>query len=158
MANLTLAALPEDYNLERLRSRIMDRVKFEDGCWLCSLFINHKGYSTVGVRRSVFRSHRVMWELDRGPIPDGLTIDHLCKNKSCVNPDHMEIVSVAENTARAQCSSFGRGYCKRGHDTSLPGSRTNKGQCIQCRRDAQRDPDYVARDKARRRARRAAAA
>lgn len=47
-------------------------------------------------------AHRVTYEVLVGPIPDGLTLDHLCRNKGCVNPDHLEPVTSSENTRRAQ--------------------------------------------------------
>lgn len=59
------------------------------------------GYGRVFVDGRARRAHRVMWELVNGPIPDDLTIDHLCRIRACINPDHMELVTVAENSRRA---------------------------------------------------------
>jgi hypothetical protein len=68
-----------------------------NGCW------NHRGpYTSKGYGRSgrFGPAHRYYWTMLRGPIPDGLTIDHLCLNKKCVNPDHLELVTASENTRR----------------------------------------------------------
>lgn len=71
-------------------------------------------------------AHRVAYELTVGPIPDGLTIDHLCRNRGCVNPRHMEIVTRAENARRGAVVRVirkggrpdlaARTHCKNGHE------------------------------------------
>jgi hypothetical protein len=54
----------------------------------------------VWIDRRLQRVHRVVWEWLIGPIPDGLTLDHLCRNRACCNPDHIELVTMAENKRR----------------------------------------------------------
>ena len=71
------------------------------GCWLWLGALNDRGYGRVKQVSRFRRAHIVSWELQRGPVPDGLCIDHLCRVKSCVNPDHMEPVTKRENTLRA---------------------------------------------------------
>lgn len=72
------------------------------GCWEWGLHRDRHGYGAVsGGRRRTLRAHRVSYELHVGPIPEGMTIDHLCMNKGCVNPDHLEPVLLAENIKRA---------------------------------------------------------
>jgi hypothetical protein len=66
----------------------------------------------------VFAAHRIIYTLLVGDIPDGLTIDHLCRNVGCVNPDHMEVVSVAVNNARSYnvpANNKRKTHCKHGH-------------------------------------------
>jgi hypothetical protein len=69
-------------------------------CWLWRAALT-KGYGKFRGQRA----HRWSWERARGPIPEGMTIDHLCRNRRCVNPDHMELVSAEENARRAKGGS-----------------------------------------------------
>lgn len=82
-----------------------------EGCWLFTGAKQSRGYGSVGIgNRRTALAHRVAYEACVGPIPDGMTIDHLCLNKTCLNPEHMEVVSRAENTSRAHRGT-GRCYC-----------------------------------------------
>ncbi len=68
----------------------------EDGCWEWLHAIQVRGYGVLRGRLA----HRVIYEAVRGPIPEGLQIDHLCENKRCVNPWHLEAVTLQENLRR----------------------------------------------------------
>lgn len=95
---------------------IWERVHITDGCWNWVGYAQ-RGYGVFEKRiagiRYRGRAHRVVYELLVGPIPEGLTIDHLCRNTLCVNPDHLEPVTGAENVRRA--NAF-RTHCIRGHE------------------------------------------
>jgi hypothetical protein len=85
-----------------------------DGCFIWRGAVQSRGYGSVGVGGGrTALAHRVAWELQRGPIPDGLTIDHLCHNRRCLNVDHMDLVSAPTNSARGAGSS--PLYCRAGH-------------------------------------------
>lgn len=79
------------FDIERFLSKIYQL----DDCWLLKSKSTQR-YSTY----KGHRAHRVSWELFRGRIPSNLTLDHLCLNKRCVNPGHLEPVSSSENSKR----------------------------------------------------------
>jgi len=101
----------------------MNKFTIGDGCWLWTASLNDSGYGQVnpGGRGNPLRAHRVLYEALVGPIPKGMTIDHLCRNRSCVRPDHMEIVTRAENVRRGvggqmtHLRALAKTHCKRGH-------------------------------------------
>lgn len=69
------------------------------GCWNWTAALAN-GYGAFGVDGITNRAHRVAWKLLRGDIPSSVVLDHLCENKSCVNPDHLDPTSNAENIRR----------------------------------------------------------
>jgi hypothetical protein len=70
------------------------------GCWLWAGCKNDRGYPQVGVRGRMVYAHRHYYTVHVGPIPSGLQLDHLCRKRSCVNPDHLEAVTQVENIRR----------------------------------------------------------
>ena len=97
------------------RERFMSHVRIaDDGCWQWTGWCDSRGYAktTAVGRKGKDWAHRVAYQLFVGPIPDGLTIDHLCRNTSCVNPDHLEPVTRRENIRRAKPE---RTVCRHGH-------------------------------------------
>lgn len=84
------------------------------GCWLWTAAINATGYGIMAVPgRSTQLAHRIAWELFRSPIPDGLVIDHLCRVRCCVNPDHFRLVPPAINSVENSLSVSARNAAKQ---------------------------------------------
>lgn len=91
-----------------------------DGCWEWQRIRNVWGYGRFNVGGTESLAHRFSYELHIGPIPDGLVLDHLCRNPCCVNPSHLEPVTTAENlrrgdVARSAFSKPLRAHCPQGH-------------------------------------------
>ena len=102
--------------------RLFSYVLIDDGCWAWLGHHHRKdGYAQFSLnahenngRKDEIRVHRYLYELLNGPIQEGLEPDHLCRNRGCINPGHLEPVSHLENMHRR--SAYG--ICKAGHDLS----------------------------------------
>jgi hypothetical protein len=115
----------------------------QGGCWEWLAYRDRKGYGVFGRQRA----HRVAYELLVGPIPDGLQIDHLCRNPSCVNPDHLEPVTLVENTRRgiawqvAGAKNAAKTHCPTGHpydDANTLILSRGRRDCRTCQRSGAR--------------------
>jgi len=107
------------------------------GCWLWTGYVDGRGYGAIGTERKLVRAHRASYEVFVGPIPSGLTIDHLCRVRCCVNPAHLEPVPFKTNVLRGE--SFAAVYarsdlCKNGHPFSGDNLRETAGRrfCRAC--------------------------
>lgn len=134
--------------------RFWEKVEKGDGCWLWTGARSRRnGYgffrvSTHAPDGSRF-AHRVAYELTVGPIPDGLQIDHLCRNTGCVRPDHLEAVEPRTNTLRGTAPAAinaAKQTCLRGHPFSDIDSR-GQWYCRACHNESNRE--YRLRGKAR---------
>lgn len=87
-------------------------------CWEWTGARSDGGYGRYNTSDGTEAAHRVIWEHLVGPIDDGLTLDHLCRNRGCVNPDHLEPVTMRENTLRGygiSARNARKTHCKHGH-------------------------------------------
>lgn len=112
------------------------------GCWRwMGSFMHDSGYAQLHVklrdgRWSVTVAHRVAYEIYRGPIPDGLVLDHLCRNRWCVNPQHLEAVSDRTNILRGTGFSARHArktHCPQGHEYDLLNTYVDKRGLRHCR-------------------------
>jgi hypothetical protein len=99
-----------------LRERFEDKYIPEpnSGCWLWTA-AQLNGYGVIKVGGRFRGAHRVGYELHKGPVPAGLVLDHLCRVPFCVNPDHLEPVTIGENISRGDNHHRRKTHCKRGH-------------------------------------------
>lgn len=105
-----------DLSIARKRQYIEGRVFPEpmSGCWFWMGYVAPDGYGKAKLSRRSWFAHRLAYEAYRGPIPDGMVIDHLCRVRCCVNADHLEAVTRQENERRGLHGVFSK-HCKRGH-------------------------------------------
>lgn len=122
---------------ERLWAKV-DR-RGPDECWPWTGARKSDGYGHIAVNGHHKLAHRATYELLVGPIPDGLVIDHLCRVPHCVNPGHMEPVTLGENSRRgvgikhAAEIRRARTHCKRGHEFTPENTYINSRGCRVCR-------------------------
>lgn len=102
----------------RLPERFWDKVSPEpnSGCWLWTAACNEYGYGCFYWSGRVRGAHRVSYSELVQDVPSGLQLDHLCRQRGCVNPLHLEIVSIAENLHRGLNSNREKTHCPAGHE------------------------------------------
>ncbi|MFC8008955.1 HNH endonuclease signature motif containing protein [Streptomyces cinereoruber] len=125
-------------------ARFWRRVAITDRCWTWTGTTVPAGYGRLIINKKVTLVHRYSYELNVGPIPKGLTIDHLCRTKNCVNPDHLEAVTSRVNTLRSNnpaAINRRKTHCIQGHALTKENtysSMKNARQCKPCVRSAAR--------------------
>lgn len=100
------------------------RIAVGERCWDWTGAVTSRGYGSVGHDGRIQSTHRVAYELLIGPIPPGLQIDHLCRNKLCCNPWHLEPVTAQENRRRQHIARYGHPRRRMGTPTGTPGAET----------------------------------
>lgn len=136
-----------DYSNEFLL-RFWAKVRKGPGCWEWLAAKSH-GYGRIKILGRMLSAHRVSWSIANGrQIPDGLEVDHMCFNPACVNPDHLRLLTRAENAAIHPPWKKPNeivNVCPQGHDKRLHG-RTKQGKCAVCQRAHNRE--YMRRTRA----------
>lgn len=127
--------------------RFWDKVEKTDGCWVWTASKNGDGYGQFRIGSRMCKAHRVAYELEIGQIPDNKEIDHTCRNRACVRPDHLDPVDHAENVRRGNLRSVSssKTHCPHGHpyDEANTYNYVRDGvavsrQCRTCMRDHSR--------------------
>lgn len=130
--------IPVEQRLARLT------LKSDSGCWIWLGGKQPSGHGKIRIEGKTYQVHRVAFELVKGSIPKGLVLDHLCKNPSCINPDHLEPVTQRINLLRGNtfaAHNAAKTHCPKGHPYSGENLKSNaRGDriCIQCRRVSDR--------------------
>lgn len=122
--------------------KFFDRVEFTDSCWLWVGPKLPNGYGRVSWMGKLTLTHRIAYEMLVGPIPSGLTIDHLCRVRACLRPDHLEPVALYINVMRGlnpTAINKRKTHCPRGHlltPGNLVPSVAKRGarSCLACSR------------------------
>lgn len=128
-------------SLQRFMAKVQEN---PSGCWVWVAGLDRHGYGRFKFGGRVQGAHRVAWLLMRGPIPDGMHIDHLCRNPSCVNPDHLEPVTKRTNTLRGISgpgTNSRKTHCISGHEFTPENTRIrgDGGRlCRACKRSRER--------------------
>jgi hypothetical protein len=132
-----------------LEDRIADKfeIDFDTGCWLWVAGVLKGGYGSIQgslPERRKLLAHRAVYELVVEPIPEGLTLDHLCRVRHCVNPDHLEPTTMRENTLRGDtlpARNLEKTHCPQGHEYTPENTywtRSGSRACRKCQREATR--------------------
>lgn len=135
---------PLDSSALRLNARDLWRLfskiaRSASGCWEWTGSRGSKGYGRFAIKDELHSAHRVTYRAFVGAIPGGLQIDHLCRNRCCVNPAHLEAVSARENVSRGQgrpAILMKQTECKRGHAFTNENTIVDKygRHCRECAR------------------------
>lgn len=125
-------------SIEELPERIRKKIRVDDdtGCWRWIAAIDRHGYGLIQIKNRVWRSHRAVYEAAVGPIAAGLCCDHLCRNRWCCNPKHIELVTRVENTMRGNAppAVWARTeYCPT-CGSKMESGKTKKRLCRSCYR------------------------
>lgn len=122
---------------EETRERILQRISLPnlDGCMEWTGAINTSGYGHYNRGLTYYLGHRASYEMFVGPIPEGLVIDHLCRNRACCRPDHLEPVTIGENIRRGEQAT--KTHCVHGHEFTPSNTYlrlTGGRECRACRK------------------------
>ena len=135
ISDITLANQP------KIKERLFSYSETKNDCRLWKGVRKAEGYCQININGKFFGVHRVAYTLNKGAIPNGYVVDHLCGVRQCINPDHLEAVTQQENAKRATRSlttiNAKKTHCIRGHtfdkdNTYRRPNNPNKRDCKAC--------------------------
>jgi hypothetical protein len=104
---------------DREAARFASKHRKQGGCWIWQGALDEDGYGTFYLRRMNRRAHRVAWFSARGDLPQGMVVNHTCRNRACVNPQHLQAISASEHALRDTTSicyvNSQKTICPKGH-------------------------------------------
>ncbi len=126
---------------EELKNRLKSRIKIKkNGCWIYTRSKNKKGYGRLSAWGKLSLAHRISYIVFKGEIPNGKYLDHLCRNRSCINPNHLEPVTNRENILRGigiAAINYRKKKCTFGHKFDKKNTLVRpdgRRQCINCKK------------------------
>lgn len=137
-----------------MSEQFWSKVAKTDGCWEWQGSLTSAGYGRTSVNGKTVFTHRYSYEQIVGPIPEGLVIDHLCRNRSCCNPGHLEPVTNRENVLRGigpSAINARKTHCPEGHELFAanvyvaPGTRERHCRTCLRRHDRMRKDGLIAK-------------
>lgn len=140
---MLLHCTQKEYHMVTLRERIEPRlIRNEDGCLIWPGATTNTGYGRINRRTNPGTElvHRIMYELEHGPIPDGLVIDHLCRTTLCAEVTHLEAVTQYENCQRGVRAQ--QTHCIHGHEftpeNTIRAGAAGRRSCRECKNSRRR--------------------
>ena len=150
-----------------VEERFWVKVEKTESCWIWTGAHKNSGYGSFWAGDRSVLAHRYSWALEHGPVPEGLELDHLCRVRDCVRPDHLDPVDHAENSRRgllgwASPQRTRPTHCPQGHEytpentytrkTRAGGTGRNCRECERLRRPAKTERERIKRQAARKEA------
>lgn len=123
-----------------IKDRILEKTKKTKSCWLWQGHKNTNGYGSIWHNKKTRLVHRLFWATFKGPIPEGTCLLHKCDNPPCINPKHLFLGTLSDNSKDRDQKKRGKDsrktHCVRGHEFSTENTRLsgNRRKCIECMR------------------------
>ena len=124
---------------ELIKARFWSKVAVlnKNQCWLWKSALAPNGYGKFSINNYPCSAHRISFEICKGIIPEELVIDHICRNRSCVNPSHLRAVTYRinniENSDSVAAKNINKTHCAQGHEYSKDNTKIRKSKARECR-------------------------